>query len=154
MFYVNDAHCTGCGTCVDVCPAGAIHLVNNIAHIDQDRCNECEACIGACPNGAILMVTEPVKEKIPLTSVQPASQDVLVQRQSAPVPLRTKVLPVVGVALSFLGHQIAPRLASHVIEALDRRLSGQPGTARSSGTMGIGSQRRGGRRSRQRRRGR
>jgi NAD-dependent dihydropyrimidine dehydrogenase PreA subunit len=45
--------CSGCGTCVQSCPTGAISLVWGIARIDQDRCNSCGICLEACPQGAI-----------------------------------------------------------------------------------------------------
>jgi len=53
---VNEADCTGCGTCVDECPAEAISLnENDIAVIDQDECTECGTCVDACPAEAISM---------------------------------------------------------------------------------------------------
>ncbi len=45
--------CTGCGTCVDECPAGAIELKDDLAVVDEDECLDCGACEDACPNGAI-----------------------------------------------------------------------------------------------------
>ena len=45
--------CTGCGTCIDECPAAAIELKDDIAVVDEDECLDCGACEDACPNGAI-----------------------------------------------------------------------------------------------------
>jgi NAD-dependent dihydropyrimidine dehydrogenase PreA subunit len=45
--------CTGCGACVDECPAAAIELKDDIAVVDEDECLDCGACEDACPNGAI-----------------------------------------------------------------------------------------------------
>jgi len=45
--------CTGCGSCVDECPAAAIELKDDIAVVDEDECLDCGACEDACPNGAI-----------------------------------------------------------------------------------------------------
>lgn len=42
---VNRSNCVGCGNCVAVCPMGAIHVENRLAHINQDECVECGACI-------------------------------------------------------------------------------------------------------------
>ena len=48
--------CTGCGTCVDECPAAAISLNDDdIAVVDEDECLDCGACVDACPNGAITL---------------------------------------------------------------------------------------------------
>jgi len=50
---VTDA-CTGCGVCVDVCPFGAIDMVNGKAVINE-ACRACGQCVEACPVGAIEM---------------------------------------------------------------------------------------------------
>jgi len=50
---VTDA-CTGCGVCVDVCPFGAIDMVNGKAVINE-ACRACGQCVEACPIGAIVM---------------------------------------------------------------------------------------------------
>ena len=43
------ASCRGCiaHRCVDVCPRGAISIVNHRSHIDQSKCIECGRCIEA-----------------------------------------------------------------------------------------------------------
>lgn len=47
--------CTGCGTCVDECPAAAISLNDDdIAVVDEDECLDCGACVDACPNGGAI----------------------------------------------------------------------------------------------------
>ncbi|HII91727.1 MAG TPA: 4Fe-4S binding protein [Methanosarcina sp.] len=51
---VNADICTGCGTCVDECPAAAISLNDDdIAVVDEGECLDCGACEDACPNNAI-----------------------------------------------------------------------------------------------------
>lgn len=46
--------CTGCGTCLDVCPHRVFTLENRKAVIaDRDRCMECGACVMNCPFGAL-----------------------------------------------------------------------------------------------------
>ena len=42
---VDHSKCVGCGDCVAVCPVGAIHVENRLAHINQEECVECGACI-------------------------------------------------------------------------------------------------------------
>ena len=43
--------CRGCIShqCVDVCPKGAISIVNHRSVIDQSKCVECGKCLNACP---------------------------------------------------------------------------------------------------------
>lgn len=50
---VNANSCTGCGACVDECPAAAITLVDDIAVVEEGDCLDCGVCEDACPNGAI-----------------------------------------------------------------------------------------------------
>ncbi|MGD9978919.1 MAG: DUF362 domain-containing protein [Bacteroidales bacterium] len=50
---VNSALCTGCGSCVDVCPVEAISLVDGKAVIDSRICANCRVCENECPVGAI-----------------------------------------------------------------------------------------------------
>jgi len=44
--------CTGCGTCVGVCPVGAISLDQGRACVGE-QCKGCGRCASACPQGAI-----------------------------------------------------------------------------------------------------
>lgn len=50
--------CTGCGTCVPVCPNGAISIgpdnsgTKMIALTDRGKCTNCGKCEEVCPNGA------------------------------------------------------------------------------------------------------
>jgi ferredoxin len=53
---VDAEKCTGCETCVDVCPSEAIRMEDNIAVVDEDLCVDCEACVDECPAEAIKMV--------------------------------------------------------------------------------------------------
>ena len=50
--WVNAGACMGCGYCEDVCPTGAIRVVD-VAHIDPKLCVGCGCCAGRCPMGAI-----------------------------------------------------------------------------------------------------
>jgi len=50
-FTVTDA-CTSCGTCVEVCPADNIELVDG-KPVWKDRCELCLGCIQLCPAQAI-----------------------------------------------------------------------------------------------------
>ncbi len=47
--------CTGCGTCLQVCPHGVLALENKKSQIiDRDACMECGACALNCPVEAII----------------------------------------------------------------------------------------------------
>ena len=48
--------CTGCGECVDICPAEVLEMVDeksNVANIDE--CLGCESCVETCPESAITL---------------------------------------------------------------------------------------------------
>jgi NAD-dependent dihydropyrimidine dehydrogenase PreA subunit len=105
--------CTGCGICVDICPNGALQLVDSLATLEQGACTQCQVCIDACPEGAITTVEMPIVVAEPIT-VQPT-------REPQPVPIDAK--PWLLSALAFAGREILPRLADTLIGALDRRLA-------------------------------
>jgi len=44
--------CTGCGTCVDACPAGAVSLEDGVAKTDRALCTGCGACVEVCSSEA------------------------------------------------------------------------------------------------------
>ncbi len=55
---IDPASCTGCGSCVQVCPEDAIHLehcegVLSLSQVDELRCTGCGSCVVACPVKAI-----------------------------------------------------------------------------------------------------
>jgi electron transport complex protein RnfB len=51
--------CLGYGTCVDVCPFGALSMgVNGLPIIDDHKCTRCGLCIEACPRKIIVFVPE------------------------------------------------------------------------------------------------
>ena len=47
------ASCIGCKKCENICPADAIKVEDNFAHIDYTKCVHCNACIETCPRHAI-----------------------------------------------------------------------------------------------------
>lgn len=59
QFSATDA-CTACGTCVDVCPAGNIELIDKKPSW-KHRCELCCACIHLCPVQAIQAGKKTVK---------------------------------------------------------------------------------------------
>lgn len=52
------AGCIGCGACIDVCPFGALSLVDNVAVVD-DKCTACGACLDICPVNALSLPERP-----------------------------------------------------------------------------------------------
>jgi NAD-dependent dihydropyrimidine dehydrogenase PreA subunit len=131
MIYIDSEKCAGCGVCEDVCPVEAVRVSDGVACIDQDRCNECEACVEACPNDAILVVIEPAEEKA--ISLREKPELALAE------PCRSRIVPVVGTTLAFLGREIAPRLVTYLMDALDRRLSQQPTLRQAQDSASVSS---------------
>lgn len=50
------AGCIGCTKCQQVCPHDAIHVVNNLAEVDQSKCTGCGTCVESCPVKCIQVV--------------------------------------------------------------------------------------------------
>jgi len=51
---VDNNKCTGCGDCVDICPAEVYVIEDGKAiAVNIDECTECCACVEACPEEAI-----------------------------------------------------------------------------------------------------
>jgi NAD-dependent dihydropyrimidine dehydrogenase PreA subunit len=124
VLQVNQELCAGCGVCIEACSVGAIRLVDQRAEINTELCTQCEACIDACLNGAITAMLEPA----PLTPYV----SLVTETHNNPAPART-LLPaanppdhsltaMAGTALTFLVHEVAPRLVDVLAAALERRL--------------------------------
>ena len=52
---VNADECTGCGVCVDTCPAEAITMEDDIAVVNEEECTDCGECVEECPTEAITL---------------------------------------------------------------------------------------------------
>ena len=50
--YLEDEKCTGCITCLKLCPTQAIRVRNGKAHIISEFCIDCGECIRHCPHHA------------------------------------------------------------------------------------------------------
>lgn len=58
MVRIETSKCTGCGGCIDLCPAIAISMINDVVTINEELCTECKICIKVCPMRAPYEVTE------------------------------------------------------------------------------------------------
>lgn len=55
--------CIGCGKCERTCKFDAIHVEDNVAHIDPEKCKNCGMCEKECPTGAIANIRPWVREQ-------------------------------------------------------------------------------------------
>ncbi len=139
--WVDSARCTGCGLCVEVCPAGAISMAAGKAHVDQENCTGCAACAAECAVDAI----------------QPVLQGELVSvpERPAPTPYRPSPLAeAAGAAVAVAGTGLLVRVAGALGRAVARWLARRPtGGARphARGVSPTGERTGGGRRVRRRR---
>jgi uncharacterized protein (DUF362 family)/NAD-dependent dihydropyrimidine dehydrogenase PreA subunit len=47
--------CTGCGSCIEQCPASALALCSNVPQVDPNKCIACFCCQEICPEKAITL---------------------------------------------------------------------------------------------------
>lgn len=53
MVVCDEAQCTGCGACTDICHEHCMTLVDGIVKIDYQFCSTCTQCIAVCPERAL-----------------------------------------------------------------------------------------------------
>jgi NAD-dependent dihydropyrimidine dehydrogenase PreA subunit len=136
ILYVDEERCAGCGACVDVCPRGAISIRNGQATISQSLCNQCEACAAVCPEGAILSVID--SSLVPADSREQALQP---EESIGVRSVTTRVAPVLGATLLFLGREVVPRVADYLLDAFDRRMSRNAGNRSELSETSVASSR-------------
>ena len=143
--WVDATRCTGCGACVEVCPAEAIALVDGKAHIDEETCIGCGACADECPQDAIQPVVQGELVPTPVGARLP--------RPYQPGPLAQTA----GTAVVVAGTGLLVKTASALARAVGRWLTRRPTATRpsaGSGTSPAGDRGSTGRQRRHRRRGR
>ncbi|MBD3314010.1 4Fe-4S dicluster domain-containing protein [Candidatus Woesearchaeota archaeon] len=56
---VDDKKCTGCNTCIEICPMEVFVLEGTKAVVKRpDQCIGCRACESQCPENAIRIIDE------------------------------------------------------------------------------------------------
>lgn len=154
MITVLAQRCDGCGACLEVCPHGALYMIDGKAVVDEARCEECEACVAVCPTAAIVIVEQKTTSTpAGLPAIRARPEVLLNESPSAPVLLRASLLPVVGAALGWVGRELVPRLAVSLLDGLDRRVTGKPTTDLARGGRSSGGSAGRGRQQRHRHRG-
>jgi uncharacterized Fe-S center protein len=59
----ENAECNACGTCVEICPGGALSIVENTVRKDDAKCTHCTTCFFCCPSNCWVL-PEGAKEKL------------------------------------------------------------------------------------------
>ena len=142
--WIDVTRCTGCGACVEVCPAGAIGLVDGKARVDEESCTGCGACVDACAEGAIQLVVQGELVPAPVGARSP--------RLYRPSPLAETA----GAAVVVAGTGLLVKGARALAQTVGRWLAGRSpvtGPSTGSGTSSAGYRRGAGRQRRHRRRG-
>ena len=64
--------CKGClaHPCMEVCPKGAISMVNGKSHIDQEKCIKCGKCKSVCPYDAISKKERPCAKACGVNAIE------------------------------------------------------------------------------------
>jgi NAD-dependent dihydropyrimidine dehydrogenase PreA subunit len=166
MISIDRQACNGCGLCVEVCPTGALQLIERLIQVDNTLCQACELCVDSCPQNALVSYT--IVEEAPAlasrglmgamdaaTTRNPGEQHISKPSTIDIDKPRRSLGDWLGAAFHFLVFDLAP-----VIEGIidtNQREKGAPSrsihrnTSTYEGRRGRG---RNGRKARRRRRGR
>lgn len=66
--------CLGYGSCVRVCKFDAIHVVNGVAVVDEERCTACGQCVKACPKHIIEIMPKERKVTVKCKNRKPGKE--------------------------------------------------------------------------------
>jgi len=50
---IDKDKCTGCESCVEVCPVECITMQSEKATVNEEECIDCGSCVDECPADAI-----------------------------------------------------------------------------------------------------
>ncbi|MBN2005262.1 MAG: 4Fe-4S binding protein [Anaerolineae bacterium] len=109
--WLDVARCTGCGACVEICPGGALTLVENKACLNDALCRGCEACVQACPVGALQPVL--AIDAVPAASLAPEQASPSAPISPRPNPLATALST--GVRLAIQAAPLVLRVAEQLL---------------------------------------
>ena len=128
--WLDVTRCTGCGACIEVCPASALTLVEGRACLDDALCRGCEACIQACSTGALQPVLEieavpaatPVPEYAPTSAPASPSTNLLATVIAAGTQLVIQAAPLV---LNTLGQLLLRPRGSTIAKSAITAITGR-----------------------------
>lgn len=75
--YIITNTCMGCVAhpCHEVCPRGAISMINGTSVIDQEKCIQCGKCKAVCPYDAICHKERPCKKACGINAIKSDDKD-------------------------------------------------------------------------------
>jgi NAD-dependent dihydropyrimidine dehydrogenase PreA subunit len=125
--------CTGCAACLEVCPTGALFLVNGKADVDLALCSDCKDCLSACPTGAIVRAEETAIHPAKVPAVPLVPQVTQISTQPVATPLRSRVLPALSAAVAWVRREIVPLIldvSANIADGDSMRIQARSDTGR------------------------
>ncbi|RJX25517.1 MAG: 4Fe-4S dicluster domain-containing protein [Dethiobacter sp.] len=61
----DTGECSGCGSCIDICPVDALKLNGDYPAVDNDWCIGCGVCVLRCPNEAVKLKLRNDLDQVP-----------------------------------------------------------------------------------------
>lgn len=132
IYQIGEKECTGCGTCLESCPAGAITMQGQVARIDPELCTLCGSCSDVCPQNAIYEYEEVPALYARSRAVTPSrirKSPLAVIRETPPLTRQEKI--AAAAAIVPVLSKFFLRLVGHI--SLRDREGGHPA---SSGDLG------------------
>ena len=162
MISIDRQACNGCGLCVEVCPSGALQLMDSLLQVDNNLCQECELCVDICPQNALVSYTlveetpTPVSAGLDTAMPNPTSKLQISKPSTIQIDSHKRSLgDWLGAAFNFLVFDLGPVMEG-MIDTNQTRKEIQPRSIGRDERTLEGRRRRGrnGRKMRRRRRGR
>jgi len=66
--------CLGFGSCVSACMFDAIHVIDGVAVVDEEKCTACGACVKACPKKIIELLPKENKTYVKCSNHKPGKE--------------------------------------------------------------------------------
>jgi len=159
MISIDRQACNGCGLCVEVCPSGALQLMDTLIQVDNSLCQECELCVDTCPQNALVSYT--LVEETPAPRQRALEQALDTTRTNPTGKLQISKPPVIqidtpkrslgdwlGAAFNFLVFDLGPviegmidsnqtpkEITTRSIRRNERTLEGRHGRGRNGRKM-------------------